>query len=92
MNETVSHLECFLVFLWQIGEFSREKRQLDEKITRKESELEIVRHELNQVKEFQKKKTQMQKELEEVRRLSMVFRFRAPCSIVDQRSDDLERT
>ncbi|CAF4641170.1 unnamed protein product, partial [Rotaria magnacalcarata] len=44
-----------------------EKRQLDDKLSRKESELEIVRHELNQVKEFRKKKTQMQKELEEVK-------------------------
>ncbi|CAF3663922.1 unnamed protein product [Rotaria sp. Silwood1] len=50
-----------------IGDFSREKRQLDEKLTRKESELEIIRHELSQVKEFRKKKTQMQKELEEIK-------------------------
>jgi hypothetical protein len=39
---------------------------LDERLTRKEHELEIVRHELNGVKEFRKKKAQMQKELEEV--------------------------
>jgi hypothetical protein len=39
---------------------------LDERLTRKEHELEVVRHELNQVKEFRKKKAQMQKELEEV--------------------------
>jgi len=39
-----------------IADFTREKRQFDEKISRKESELEIVRHELNQVKEFRKKK------------------------------------
>jgi len=42
------------------------KRQIDEKLSRKEIELEIVRHELNQVKEFRKKKALMQKELEEV--------------------------
>ncbi|CAF4939276.1 unnamed protein product, partial [Rotaria magnacalcarata] len=35
-----------------VGDFTREKRQLDDKLSRKESELEIVRHELNQVKEF----------------------------------------
>lgn len=52
--------------LFQISDFTRQKRQLDEKLSRKESELEIVRHELNQVKEFRKKKAQMQKELEEV--------------------------
>ncbi|CAF2187098.1 unnamed protein product [Rotaria magnacalcarata] len=50
-----------------VGDFTREKRQLDDKLSRKESELEIVRHELNQVKEFRKKKTQMQKELEEIK-------------------------
>jgi hypothetical protein len=50
----------------KVADFTRQKRQLDEKLSRKESELEIVRHELHQVKEFQKKKAQMQKELEEV--------------------------
>lgn len=54
------------LYSFKIGNFTREKRQLDEKLSRKESELEIIRHELNQVKEFRKKKTQMQKELEEV--------------------------
>ncbi len=51
---------------FKIADFTRQKRQLDERLTRKEHELEIVRHELNGVKEFRKKKAQMQKELEEV--------------------------
>ena len=54
------------MFLFKLGDFTREKRQLDEKLSRRESELEILRHELTQVKEFRKKKVQMQKELEEV--------------------------
>lgn len=86
-------LADLFVFRFQIAEFSRDKRQLDEKITRKESELETVRHELNQVKEFQKKKTQMQKELEDVRSVSTLVRFRnALFSPSDQRGNDLERT
>lgn len=40
-----------------------------DRLTRKENDLEIVRHELNQVKEFRKKKAQMQQELDEVFRL-----------------------
>ncbi|CAF3772511.1 unnamed protein product [Rotaria sp. Silwood1] len=48
-------------------DFDRQKYQLTEKLTRKENELDIVRHELNQVKEFRKKKAQMQKELEEIK-------------------------
>lgn len=79
-DELVSARVCLqladlFVFRFQIAEFSRDKRQLDEKITRKESELETVRHELNQVKEFQKKKTQMQKELEDVRSVSTLVHF-----------------
>ena len=50
----------------KLDDFDRQRRQLDEKITRKDNELEVVRHELNQVKEFRRKKGQMQKELEEV--------------------------
>jgi hypothetical protein len=49
-----------------MDDFNRQRRQLDERLVRKENELEIVRHELNQVKEFRKKKGQMQQELEEV--------------------------
>ncbi|CAF1638943.1 unnamed protein product, partial [Didymodactylos carnosus] len=50
-----------------IGDFTKQIRQLEEKLNRKESDLEIVRHELNQVKEFRKKKAQMQNELEEIK-------------------------
>ncbi len=49
-----------------MDDFARQKNLLDERLARKEGELEIVRHELNQVREFRKKKAQMQKELEEV--------------------------
>ncbi len=57
-----------------MDDFTRQTHQLDEKLARKENELEIVRHELNQVKEFRKKKGQMQQELEEVK-LSCFFFF-----------------
>jgi hypothetical protein len=49
-----------------MDDFNRQNRLLNEKLTRKENELEVIRHELNQVKEFRKKKGQMQEELEEV--------------------------
>lgn len=48
---------------------------MEDKINRRESELDTLRHELSQVKEYQKKKSQMQKELEEVsRKLRMTRR------------------
>ena len=47
-------------------DFTKQKHHLDEKLARKESELDIVRHELTQIKDFRKKKGQMQKELDEV--------------------------
>jgi len=49
-----------------MDDFNRQNHLLNEKLTRKENELEVIRHELNQVKEFRKKKGQMQEELEEV--------------------------
>lgn len=85
----------FDVIFVQIAEFSREKRELEEKINRRESELEIHRHELSQVKEFQKKKAQMQKELEEVDRTNIFLRLNESefrCFFLDQRSNGLERT
>lgn len=56
-----------------MDDFIRQKRQLEEKLSRKENDLEIVRHELNQVKEFRKKKGQMQQELEEVKIFLSLF-------------------
>jgi hypothetical protein len=56
-----------------MDDFARQKNLLDERLARKEGELEIVRHELNQVKEFRKKKAQMQKELEEVSFLLLFY-------------------
>jgi hypothetical protein len=58
-----------------MDDFARQKNLLDERLARKEGELEIVRHELNQVREFRKKKAQMQKELEEVIFLLLFYFF-----------------
>jgi hypothetical protein len=55
-----------IFFFLKTNDFTKQKRHLDEKLARKESELDIVRHELNQIKDFRKKKGQMQKELDEV--------------------------
>ena len=54
------------LFVVKMADCARQRRQLEERLTRKENELETIRHELNQVKEFRKKKGQMQKELDEV--------------------------
>ena len=51
---------------FQTNDFKQQKRHLDEKLARKESELDIVQHELNQIKDFRKRKAQMEKELDEV--------------------------
>ncbi|CAF1005414.1 unnamed protein product, partial [Adineta steineri] len=53
-------------------DFKQQRRFLDEKLARKESELDIVRHELNQIKDFRKRKAQMQKELDEIKQVMMV--------------------
>ncbi|CAF4712165.1 unnamed protein product, partial [Rotaria socialis] len=50
-----------------LDDFDRQRRQLNERLSRKETELDVIRHELNQVKEFRKKKAQMQQELEEIK-------------------------
>lgn len=55
-----------IIICFKLEDFERQRRQLNEKLTRKDNELDVVRHELNQVKEFRKKKAQMQQELEEV--------------------------
>jgi len=66
-------LNIIIIFcFFKTNDFTKQKRHLDEKLARKEGELDIVRHELNQIKDFQKKKGQMQKELDEV---SFVFFF-----------------
>lgn len=49
-------------------QFNRQLTDLREKLDRKTSEHSIAQSELNQLKEFRKKKIQMQKELEEVGR------------------------
>lgn len=61
------------IYVFQLDDFDKQKRQLSEKLTRKENELDVVRHELNQVKEFRKKKAQMQQELDEVNSYEIIF-------------------
>ncbi|UJR14692.1 hypothetical protein I4U23_001685 [Adineta vaga] len=50
-----------------VAHFTRQKRKVDEKISRKESELETTRRELNDAQDLRKRKTQMQKELEDIK-------------------------
>ncbi len=75
-----------------MDDFTRQRRQLDERLSRKENELEIVRHELNQVKEFRKKKGQMQEELEEVNILFISYFIDLLFNFQDKRSNGLEST
>jgi septal ring factor EnvC (AmiA/AmiB activator) len=55
-----------IIFSFKVAHFTRQRRKLEEKISRKENELETARRELNEVEESRKKKAQMQKELEDV--------------------------
>lgn len=50
-----------------INEFNEQLNDMRENLERKTSELGLVQNELNQLKEFRKKKIQMQKELEEIK-------------------------
>lgn len=49
-----------------INEFNEQLNDMREKLERKTNEHGLIQNELNQLKEFRKKKIQMQKELEEV--------------------------
>jgi hypothetical protein len=48
-------------------EFTTKLNEYQEVIDKKTSEFDMVSNELNQLKEFRKKKIQMQRELEEVK-------------------------
>jgi len=48
-------------------EFTTKLNEYQESIDKKTSEYDMLNNELNQLKEFRKKKIQMQRELEEVR-------------------------
>lgn len=50
-----------------INEFNEQLNDMREKLERKTNEHGLVQNELNQLKEFRKKKIQMQKELEEIK-------------------------
>ena len=52
----------------QIEEFRLQKLDLDEKLSQKTHEVEVLQTELKLVKEFRKKRAHMQKELDEVGR------------------------
>lgn len=57
----------------KLDDCERQRRQLTERLSKKEHDLDVIRHELNQVKEFRKKKAQMQQELDEVDFLKFFF-------------------
>lgn len=81
-----------LIIFFKMGDFSKQKRHLDEKLTRKENEFDIVRHELNQIKDFQKRKGQMQKELDDVSFFIFNFFFFKNIYSLDKTSNDMEST
>ena len=54
------------VLSFQIDDFQQQMKELESQLSQKTHEVEIMQTELKQVKEFRRKRAQMQKELEEV--------------------------
>ena len=50
----------------QVDDFQQQISELEQNLMQKTHEVEIMQNELKQVKEFRRKRAQMQKELEEV--------------------------
>ena len=50
----------------QVDDFQQQISELEQNLMQKTHEVEIMQNELKQVKEFRRKRVQMQKELEEV--------------------------
>ena len=61
------------IFSDKINDFKQQIEDLQNKLDTKTHEAELLENELNQLKEFRKKKIQMQRELEEVRNFSTFF-------------------
>ena len=55
----------------QVDDFQQQISELEQNLMQKTHEVEIMQNELKQVKEFRRKRAQMQKELEEVLSLNM---------------------
>jgi hypothetical protein len=55
------------IYLFQINEFNEKLNEVQDELDKKIIENELMQNELNQMKEFRKKKIQMQRELEEVK-------------------------
>ena len=65
----------YLRVIKQIEDYNKKIRDYEEKLTKKSEDLSILKSELNQVKEFRKKKVQMQKELEEVKNFIEISQY-----------------
>jgi predicted RNase H-like nuclease (RuvC/YqgF family) len=63
------------IFSNKINDFRQQIEDLQNKLDTKTHEAELLENELNQLKEFRKKKIQMQRELEEVRGFQNIFNF-----------------
>lgn len=59
-----------------VEDFSKQINELEEKLTDKTKEVELMQSELKMVKEFRRKRGQMQKELDEVYWIFTGFRKR----------------
>ena len=61
-----SSFNFFFFLLYQINEFNERLNEIQEELDKTKIENELIQSELDQLKEFRKKKIQMQRELEEV--------------------------
>ena len=67
-----------------IEDFSKQVNELEEKNGEKSREVDLMQTELKQVKEFRRKRAQMQKDLDEVCFIFNVnFRFIELCSLIN---------
>lgn len=56
-----------------VEDFSKQINELEERLTDKTKEVEVMQSELKMVKEFRRKRGQMQKDLDEVCTISIFF-------------------
>ena len=70
-ENTLKQLNFQQNYFPQVDDFQQQISELEQNLMQKTHEVEIMQNELKQVKEFRRKRAQMQKELEEVLPLNM---------------------
>jgi len=80
-----SNVWLLLVSFWrvcQIADFQAQVSELDQQLSQRTRELDVIRAELNAVKEFRRKRAQMQRELDEVSLQCRNYKRFFACTVV----------